>query len=439
MDIATRAYNHTFKIDPIVRTLMDTDFYKLLMQQMILELHPNVRVKFRMMNRTKSIRTADIISEQELREQLDYARTLRYSNSELIWLSGNTFYGTEQMFSPKYIEWLRNYQLPEYDLFVEDGQWVLEFESLWAASTGWEIHALAIMNELRSRAVLKKMSRFEIDVLYARSKAKLWSKVERLRALKQDVGSKLLISDFGTRRRHGFLWQRWCIEALMEGIGDSFTGTSNVKHAMDLGVEAIGTNAHELPMVYAALSNSDEELLDSGYRVLSDWADFYGKRLQIILPDAYGTTSFLKNAPDWAAEWTGIRPDSKSPIPAVEEYIAWCVERGQDPMEKVAILSDGMDLEAIEVCVRHLKDKIGRTPIGWGTNLTNDFTNCASSDAYELGLKPISLVCKVYEANGRPAVKLSDNPTKATGPKAEVERYLRVFGTEGMDMRDVKV
>ena len=33
--------------------------------------------------------------------------------------------------------------------------------------------------------------------------------------------------------------------------------------------------------------------------------------------------------------------------------------------------------------------------------------------------------------DGRPAVKLSDNPEKATGNQAEVERYLRVFGNAG--------
>jgi len=34
---------------------------------------------------------------------------------------------------------------------------------------------------------------------------------------------------------------------------------------------------------------------------------------------------------------------------------------------------------------------------------------------------------------GRPAVKLSDNYAKALGEAAEVERYLRVFGTAGME------
>jgi nicotinate phosphoribosyltransferase len=50
---------------------------------------------------------------------------------------------------------------------------------------------------------------------------------------------------------------------------------------------------------------------------------------------------------------------------------------------------------------------------GWGTNLTNDFAGCAPTRS--TGLNPISIVCKVSDANGRPAVKLSDNPQKATG------------------------
>ena len=44
------------------------------------------------------------------------------------------------------------------------------------------------------------------------------------------------------------------------------------------------------------------------------------------------------------------------------------------------------------------------------------------------GLDPFSIVCKVISADGRPAVKLSDNPEKAVGPPDEIERYRRVFG-----------
>ena len=62
------------KLDPIIRSLLDTDFYKLLMLQMIWKLHPDVDATFSVINRTKTVRLADDIDEQELREQLDHAR-----------------------------------------------------------------------------------------------------------------------------------------------------------------------------------------------------------------------------------------------------------------------------------------------------------------------------------------------------------------------------
>jgi nicotinate phosphoribosyltransferase len=74
---------------------------------------------------------------------------------------------------------------------------------------------------------------------------------------------------------------------------------------------------------------------------------------------------------------------------------------------------------------------------GWGTNLTNDFRGCAPEPLP--GLDPISLVCKVTSANGRPAVKLSDNLEKATGDPKEVQRYLRLFGSTGIAAQPVLV
>ena len=427
-DLATRVYNHTFRIDPIVRTLLDTDFYKLLMLQMIWRLHRERRVTFQLINRTHSVRLADIVDERVLVDQLDHARTLRFAKNELIWLAGNTFYGAKQIFEPAFMEWLAGFRLPPYELTRRDGQYELKFEGRWCETTMWEIPALAIINELRARAAMRGMSRFDLDVLYARAKTKLWSKVERLRALKRE--GPLRISDFGTRRRHGFLWQRWCVEAMQEGLGDIFIGTSNVKHAMDTGLEAIGTNAHELPMVYAALARDDDELREAPYRVLGDWAKMYGGNLLVVLPDCFGTTSFLANAPDWVADWKGARPDSKSPIDAARELIAWWRVRGRDPRDKLIVLSDAMDVDTIEDAARALRNDVNLS-VGWGTNLTNDFKDCAPAGV-DGQLAAISLVCKVVEADGRPTVKLSDNPNKEMGPRAEIERYIRVFGAAGM-------
>src|SRR4051794_32239786 len=182
-DIARRVYDHTWKLDPIVRSLLDTDFYKLLMLQMIWGLYPGVQVTFSLINRTKRIRIAEEIDEAELRAQLDHARTLRFTKKELIWLAGNMFYGRSQIFDSTFLAWLADFQLPEYALHRHEGQFLLEFSGPWTHTTMWEVPALAIINELRSRSVMKHWGLFALDVLYARAKAKLWSKVERLRAL----------------------------------------------------------------------------------------------------------------------------------------------------------------------------------------------------------------------------------------------------------------
>ncbi len=417
MDIATRVYNHRWKLDPIVRSLIDNDFYKLLMCQSVFSNRRHTQVSFSLINRATEIPLARLIDEGELREQLDHIRSLSLSRGESTFLRGNTFYGIRQMFRPDFMEWFENLRLPAYHLERVGDQYELSFEGSWPEVMLWEIPALAVLMELRSRAVLDRMKRFELQVLYARAMTRVWEKIERLQKLEE-----LRIADFGTRRRHSFLWQDWCVQAMIEGLGASFAGTSNCLIAMRREVEAIGTNAHELPMVYAALASSDEALAQAPYQVLADWQAEHSGNLRIILPDTFGTKGFLDRAPDWLSDWTGIRIDSGDPVAGAETAIRWWQERGQDPREKLVIFSDGLDVERIEALHAQFAGRI-KVSFGWGTLLTNDFRGLAPQD----GLAPFSLVCKAVSANGRPTVKLSDNPNKAMGPRDEVARYKRVF------------
>ena len=417
VDIATRVWNHKWKIDPIVRSLIDTDFYKLLMCQSIFRNKPETQVTFSLINRSKHIPLAKLIDEGELREQLDHIRSLSLSRGESTWLRGNTFYGKRQMFRPDFMEWFENLRLPPYHLERKGDQYELTFEGKWHEVMLWEIPALAVLMELRGRSVLDKMEKFELQVLYARAMTRVWEKVEALREVPD-----LSIADFGTRRRHSYLWQDWCVQAMNEGLGAKFTGTSNCKIAMKRELEAIGTNAHELPMVYAALAEDDAALFQAPYKVLEDWHEEHEGNLRIILPDTYGTQGFLDNAPDWLTGWTGIRIDSGDPATAAQQAIDWWKSRGEDPRTKRVIFSDGLDVAKIKELHAQFA---GKTAIsfGWGTLLTNDFRGLVPDDA----LAPFSLVCKAVSANGRPTVKLSDNPNKAMGPAEEIERYKRVF------------
>ena len=187
-------------------------------------------------------------------------------------------------------------------------------------------------------------------------------------------------------------------------------------------------------MVYAALAVYDEGLAKAPYSVMADWQDEHDGNLRIILPDTFGSAAFLDRAPDWLASWTGVRIDSGDPVAGAEPAIKWWLERGEDPSQKRLLFSDGLDVDTI--CDLHQRfAHRARVTFGWGTLLTNDFRGLVPDDA----LAPFSLVCKAVAADGRPTVKLSDNPRKATGPDDEIARYRRVFATPVQAPMDVLV
>ena len=452
INLSRRAHDHNWELDPITRSLLDTDFYKLLMLQFIWKHFPRTRATFTLTNRTSPVPLGEIVNLDELREQLESTRKLRYHKSELIWLAGNTFYGRRGIFEQAFLEWLENdFRLSEFELRAEDGQISLRFDGLWAETTMWEIYALSAVDELKTRASLKDLSELELDILYARAKTRLWEKMERLRGV-----PGLNVSDFGTRRRHSFLWQEYVVTAMANTLGPNFAGSSNTYLAYKHDLEAIGTNAHELPMAMAALAETDEEVKSAQYRLLELWQQTYQGELLILLPDTFGTTQFLRDAPGWVAQWTGQRMDSKDPFVAGDEYIAWLDARGVDPRKKRLIASDSLDVDMILALHAYFAGRLrnGAVPTefrrasdfedgsrwaperrirfsaGWGTFLTNDFRNC--NPRGDDGFDPVSLVCKLSEVDGRPAVKLSDNYAKAMGPAAEIERYRRIFGTAGL-------
>jgi nicotinate phosphoribosyltransferase len=452
INLAERAHNHNWELDPVIRSLLDTDFYKLLMLQFIWKHFPSTRVEFALYNRHSAVRVADTVHIEELKVQLQHVRGLRFGKSELVWLAGNTFYGRRGIFEPAFLEWLeRDFRLSDYQLSVRDGQIHLTFAGTWTETTMWELYALAILDELKTRENLKMLSEFGLDILYARAKTKLWNKIERLRGVPE-----LSVADFGTRRRHSFLWQEYVVVAMASNLGSSFIGTSNAFLAHKHDLEAIGTNAHEIPMVMAALAPDDMALKASQYRVLELWQQSYDGVLRVMLPDTFGTTQFLAGAPDWVADWTGQRVDSKDPYIAGDEYIEWLKARGRDPHEKLLIFSDMLDIDRILGLHAYFGGELAagvkpedfqsaadfqdskkwkpqpraRVSAGWGTLLTNDFRGCNPNDG--AGFDPISLICKVSNVEGRPAVKLSDNYSKALGPAPEIDRYRRVFGTAGI-------
>lgn len=396
---------------PIVRSLSDDDFYKFTMGQLARKYHAGIWVTFSFTCRTKGIDLTKLIDIGQLREELDHCMTLSFNKKEIHYLRGTNEY-QERMFEEPYLQFLTKLRLPPYFLEYANGQILLSMPGYWPESTHWEIHALTIINELYCRAILGK-DEGAWDRNFAVGITKLHEKIAMIKKYPE-----LTFSDFGTRRRFSYEWQEYVVETCIRELPGQFIGTSNVKLAMDLDTDAKGTTAHERDMVLAAENyNDDTAIRNSLWQNTTEWWNQYGVGLSIFLPDTFGTDAFFREfGSTRARQWKGGRQDSANPYDYGHKQIKMYQDYEINHKEKMIVFSDALTAPSMIDLHVHFHPLVIDT-FGIGTNLTND-----------LAVKPISIVVKVSEVNGHPAVKLSDNLAKAMGDPAEVERYKRIFG-----------
>jgi nicotinate phosphoribosyltransferase len=405
---------------PTTRSFLDTDMYKATMGQYVFHQHPNVEVVYRSKNRTKGILLAEVIDEGEFRHELDRIQDLRPTTEELDYMANRKINGNEFLFKDDYLAFLANIRLSDYKLLNEEGNYVIETKGLWKNDIYWETPALATKNSLYYRALGRMLTQEQRESIMIEGDRRLEEKIKIL-----EQNPEVLFMEFGTRRRHSYEHQEKVMKKLMERVPGNMIGTSNVYLAMKLGLEPKGTMAHETFMVRAAMmADTDEGLRASHGMVLDEWYKEYGKGLSIFLTDTFGTEFFFEDMTQKQAEdGIGLRQDSGNPWAFKRRQIEFYEGRGIDPIQKAFVPSDGLDMGKLVSIHNADQNKIGQVG-GVGTNLTNDFGEVP----FLPGFKPLSLVMKAVEANGRPTVKLSDNPAKATGPAEEVARYQRVFG-----------
>ncbi|MBI4118219.1 MAG: nicotinate phosphoribosyltransferase [Parcubacteria group bacterium] len=412
-------------------SLADIDFYKYTMGQWILENGlGGTEVTFELIVRDPNIKLAQVIPENELREALDRKRDLRHLPVEIKFLRDMQADG-KNVFGERYLQFLERFQLPPYELKREGDQYHLTFTGKWIEVTMWETIALAVISELYYTKLGEgHLTTDEYVAMLKKASDKLYRKLDRIA---QYPGIRF--SDFCQRRRNSFMWQKFAVGVAKSALPKQFIGTSNTWMAMHHNVPVVGTMAHEIFMVLAALARSGGDLRDSQYRVLARWMELYGPKFRVFLADTYRTPEFLKHAPAWIAHhYSGMRLDSGNLAHNGHLYIDWLKGHGVDPMERFVVPSDGLDDEDMIRLHLEFQDKIDHF-FGWGTLFGNDFRDCAPPSL--IGFRPFSVVCKVTRVAGRHAVKLSDNRGKETGPKIEVDRYKGTFGIQDVNTQPI--
>ena len=227
-------------------------------------------------------------------------------------------------------------------------------------------------------------------------------------------------SEFGTRRRFSFDWQRKVVSILKEKLPPvCLVGTSNVYFAKTYDLLAVGTNAHEYYQIGQALDKV--RLAESQKFMLQSWVNEYRGDLGIALSDTLGTDKFLKDFDLYFAKlYDGIRHDSGDPFVWGHKVINHYKNLRVNPKTKTLLFSDSLNFDKAYNIYKEFKDETNVT-FGIGTYITNDFEPVA---------KPLNIVMKLQSVNGKPVAKLSDDEGKTICEDEAFLSYLKIVAKE---------
>lgn len=385
---------------PIIRSILDSDLYKFTMQYFVIQHYNESEVTYSFNNRDKTmIFNQDAVDE--IKMQIKYMSNLKLTDEEYDWMKNNLY------FLPiAYRQYLAAYRFNPEQVNIDltsNGELFINIKGKWRDTILWEVPLMSIISEVYFK-IMDTDWTMNGQLEIANKKAKLLS------------GAGCAFTDFGTRRRRNFETQELVVSEMKKYIG--FAGTSNCYLAMKYGVKALGTCAHEAIGAVAAL----ESLNHPNKIFMERWAETYKGSLGTMLPDTYGTVSFLKDfSLEKAKLYDGLRHDSGDPYEFTDHVVNHYKKLGIDPTTKTLIFSDGLNVETAIKLTEYCKDKI-RCSFGIGTFFTSDFNKKSSN----LKSKAMNMVIKLTMIDGVPVVKLSDSPGKAIGdPKMiEIMKYI---------------
>ena len=374
-------------LNTCMRGVLDTDIYKLSMQQAYLHQAPNVEAEWELHCRSDE----DLTPYLELiREELAGMSQLQISLPCLRALSRQAPY-----LQPDYLDFLYHFRFDPslLSIGIERGQLAIRARGLQTQVSLFEIPVMATLSEVRNSVRYPEVTPEVIE-------KSTMAKIAQLQQLGDQVDlSGFCFSDFGTRRRFSFAAQQQVLELLQQHLPAQLVGTSNPLLAQQFGLPAIGTMAHEWLQTHQGL---DYPLAATQKAALSNWLHEYRGQLAIALTDVIGIDAFCRDLDfQLASQYSGFRHDSGDPLLWGEKLIAHLESLGIDPTVKTLVFSDGLDFARAVALYRHFRGRV-QTSFGIGTWLMADF-----------GInQPLNMVMKMVRLGGQSVAKISDSPGK---------------------------
>ena len=390
----------------IIKSILDTDLYKLTTSYAYSKLFPRAYGEFEFVDRDD--RDYPEGFDRLLQQELEEMTRLSLSDEEEQFLRRTLPY-----LPPIYIDFLKGLRFnpAEVSITMEGRKLRIRTSGLLYRVTLWETPILALVSELFFR-----MTGHSPDIDYMEKAVR-----EKARRLKEH---QITFSLFGMRRRYSADVEDRITELLKKHSGDNFFGTSNVYFAVKHQINVSGTHPHEWVQFHGAIYGYKM----ANYMAMENWISTYDGDLGTALTDTYTTGVFMQNFSKKHAQlFTSLRQDSGDPLAFVDMAIRRYEELRVNPKLKYIVFSDSLDVEKAIQIKHYCGDRITAT-FGIGTNLTNDVGN---------GIKGLNIVmklfrCKMIEKDRwNECIKLSDVAGKHTGSVEEIQLAQRVLGIGG--------
>lgn len=390
-------------MEPIIKSLLETDAYKFSMGQAIYHQFSDYKTTWSFKCRNTDVHFTSKMVE-EIKRQIKMYCDLRFKEDELEYLHNIKW------IKGSYVDFLRLWK-PRYEDFeiTTDAECGLSIETkgTWLNTSMYEIPTLAIVNEVFFRM------NYNYDELMASFKERLDAKVQGILDGKYELGA---FSEFGMRRRLSGEAQAMAVAKLAAAKlpeGNKFVGTSNVYLAKEQKLTPVGTMAHEWIMCVGQ-GNHKHNPAYSNWYALDAWVKEYGVLNGTALTDAITTKCFLKDFQlTYATLFSGVRHDSGSPYEWGDMMIDHYKELGLDPTTKTLLFSDSLNFEKATEINRYFKGKV-KTAFGIGTFIAND--TCVPA---------LNIVMKTTACNGGDVAKISDVEGKGMCKNPEYIHYLQ--------------
>ena len=384
------------KLEPIIRSLLDTDLYKFTMGQVMFHKHTNLNGTYIFKCRNKDVKfTYEMLDE--INEQIDHLCTLSFTDEELDYLNSIRFIKSD------YVEFLRLYRpLKRYvhTSLKDNGELSIRITGPLFSAMQFEIYLLEIVNEVYFRM------KYDYQELWDSALIKASHKIEKFLHGDYDFN----FAEFGCRRRLSREWQEYVLKQMIQT--GHCVGTSNVYLAMKYNLTPVGTYAHEYVQMFQGIETIP--VAYSNYFAMQEWFDEYHGDLGTILTDTLTTDCCLLDLDEVQAnQSSGGRNDSGDEIAWGEKMIAHYESLGIDPKNKLLLFSNSLTFDRAQEIYNHFKGRI-KVSFGIGTFVTND--TCVA---------PLNIVIKLQYVNGRPVAKLSDDEGKSMCQDEEYLTYLR--------------